>query len=164
MATPKEIKILSQHPLFKGIKAVPLKKLLQKAKRLSYKPGAIIFEEGAPSNYFYIILEGQVHLLTTRQDPLFSQVTEQVIVQTLGKNDLLGWSWVVPPYRWCFNVVATEKTKVLRLDGKWLREQCDKDRTMGYEILQRVATSVVARLMAMRMHFGGRVFQQAEGA
>ena len=34
-------------------------------------------------------------------------------IQSVGDGDLLGWSWLVPPYRWHFGARAIEATQSL---------------------------------------------------
>jgi CRP-like cAMP-binding protein len=64
---------------------------------------------------------------------------------------VLGWSWLFPPYRWHFDARALELTRAIALDGKCLREKCEEDHDLGYELVKRVAQIIMERLQATRL-------------
>jgi CRP-like cAMP-binding protein len=74
-----------------------------------------------------------------------------ITVQTLGEGDVLGWSWLIPPYRWRFDARATELTRAIALDGKCLRTKSEEDHNLGYELLRRFSSIIVQRLEAARL-------------
>jgi hypothetical protein len=63
----------------------------------------------------------------------------------------LGWSWLIPPYKWRFDARAIETTRAFALDGKCLRGKCDEDPRLGYELLKRIAATIAERLHATRL-------------
>mgnify|MGYP002624557631 CR=1 FL=1 len=71
-------------------------------------------------------------------------------IQTLGAGELLGWSWLIPPYHWHFNAMVVENVSVLEFDGQRIRQKCDADHDFGYELLKRVALTIGRRLRATR--------------
>jgi CRP/FNR family cyclic AMP-dependent transcriptional regulator len=73
-----------------------------------------------------------------------------VTIQTLGSGDILGWSWLIPPYAWRFDARAVEMTRAIALDGKCLRDKCEADHDLGYELLKRIAAILGQRLDATR--------------
>jgi hypothetical protein len=74
-----------------------------------------------------------------------------VAVETLGEGEVLGWSWLFPPYRWHFDARAVDMVRAIAMDGKCLRTKCDADPALGYEMVKRVASVVMQRLEAARM-------------
>ena len=64
--------------------------------------------------------------------------TEDVVLDTAHDGDVVGWSWLIPPYRWTFDARATEDTSAIAFDGLCLRGKCESDATLGYAMLQRV--------------------------
>ncbi len=167
MTTVNDQKYLANHPLFYGLKNKSLQKLFRTAKKISFKTGGLIYEEGNSADHLFFILEGRVNLISQKHDVILSQAAERVVIQTLKKNDIMGWSVLVPPYRWQFDTQAASSAKVLKLDGKLLRAICEKDHHLGYELLKRTTAFLVERLNATRMHlilYSGRVFPQPEGA
>jgi CRP-like cAMP-binding protein len=74
-----------------------------------------------------------------------------ITVQTVGEGDVLGWSWLIPPYRWRFGARAVELTRAITLDGKCLRQKSEEDHDLGYELLKRFSGIIVERLEATRL-------------
>ena len=74
-----------------------------------------------------------------------------IIIQTLDEGDVLGWSWLFPPYRWMSSAKAIELTRAIALDGKCLRGKSEEDHDFGYELLKRFARVIQERLQATRL-------------
>jgi hypothetical protein len=72
------------------------------------------------------------------------------VLQTIGANDVLGWSWLFPPYYWHFDARATKPTKAIFFYGTWLRENCERDHDFGYEMMKRMSAIVIQRMQAAR--------------
>ena len=73
------------------------------------------------------------------------------IIQTIRDGDVLGWSWLFPPYRWNFDIRAVELIRAIALDAKCLRTKCDEDHDLGYEMMKRFSVILVERLRATRL-------------
>ena len=74
-----------------------------------------------------------------------------IILQTIASNDIVGWSWLFPPYQWCYDIKAIERTRVIAFDGRCLRGKCEEDPALGYELMKRFSHVMVRRLRATRM-------------
>ena len=77
-------------------------------------------------------------------------VTEGCAGETIGDDDVLGWSWLFPPYYWHFDARATKPTRAIFFYGTWLRESCERDHDFGYEMLKRMSAVIINRLQATR--------------
>src|SRR5262249_1903185 len=75
---------------------------------------------------------------------------ERLIIETIASGDLLGWSWMFPPYTWQFTARAVEPTVAIFFYGTILREYCEKDHSLGYELLNRLSAVMVKRLQPAR--------------
>lgn len=106
--------------------------------------GDILFEEDAIAEEFFIIVEGRIGL------ELVSPRRRPIVIQTLGRGDLVGLSWVFPPYRWSWRARAMDPTKVIAFDARAVRERCVEDRNLSERILQMVAREAVKRLHGAR--------------
>ena len=73
------------------------------------------------------------------------------IIQTLGEGEVLGWSWLVAPYRWRFDARVVEAVRAIALDGKCLRGRSEEDHDLGYELMKRFAQVMEQRLQAARL-------------
>ena len=139
-----EAALIAGHALFKGLAARYLALLTEAAMLKEFSAGEVIFREGDPANRFYLILEGEVAL----EDP--SREGSPILLQTIGADDVLGWSWLFPPYYWHFDACATKPTKAIFFYGTWLRDSCERDHDFGYEMMKRMGAVIIQRLQAAR--------------
>ena len=134
--------LIKQQPFFKGLNNKQLELLTGSALEMKFETGAILFEEGSPANRFYLILTGRVELSVEMED------RNVIPVQTLGPGDDLGWSWLFPPYCMHFTARALEPTNTIFFYGTRLREQCDQDHELGFQIMRRIAEVATQSLRA----------------
>jgi CRP/FNR family transcriptional regulator, cyclic AMP receptor protein len=107
--------------------------------------GEYLFREGEDADRFYILREGRVAL------EMFVPGRGALVIDTVGPSQLLGVSWLVPPYRWMFDGRAVEAVRAVALDGTCIRAKCDDDPGLGYELMKRVAVVLEARLQSARV-------------
>ena len=72
-------------------------------------------------------------------------------IDTIQEGEVLGWSWLFPPYRWHFDARALQLTRAVAFDGKCLRDKCDRDHDLGYEMVRRFAEVITQRLQSARL-------------
>jgi CRP/FNR family cyclic AMP-dependent transcriptional regulator len=138
-------RILGEHPFLQGMEESHLNLITGCASNVKFEKDEYLFREGEQADCFYIIRHGKVTLET------FAPGKESITIQTLGDGDILGWSWLVPPHLWSYDGKALELTRAISLDGKCLREKCEEDHDLGYEIFKRFSLIIVKRLAATRM-------------
>jgi CRP-like cAMP-binding protein len=138
------IDILASQPFLKGMSKQQLEILLENSMGAEFKADERIINEGGPANRFYLILQGRVDL----ESPVMGG--EGIHIQTLGAGDVLGWSWLYPPYLWHFDARAVTPTKAIFFYGTRLRELCDENHDLGFELMKRVSEIVIRRLQATR--------------
>ena len=134
--------LIAEQPFFKGLNSQQLQLLAASALEMKFETGAIIFEEGSPANRFYLILEGEVLLESEMED------RNVIPIQTLGPGNDLGWSWLFPPYSLHFSARAVKPTRTIFFYGTRLREQCEQDHELGYQIMKRIAEVATQSLRA----------------
>lgn len=135
---------LQQLPLLAGLAPAQLALLADCALTSRFRRGEIIFREGEAANRFYLIETGWVAL---ESGVAFG---EPVVIETIGGEDLLGWSWMLPPYVWHFSARAIEPTQVIHFESAILREYCERDHSLGFELHKRMSTIMMKRLQAAR--------------
>lgn len=138
-------RVLAEHPFLRELAKPHLQVLAECASRVRFSAGEVIFREGEPADLFYLIRHGKVAVET------FTPSRGSIIIQTLGEGELLGWSWLIEPYRWRFDARAVELTRAIVLDGKCVRGRCEEDHEFGYEIMKRIAHVIERRLQATRL-------------
>ena len=138
-------RIIGEHPFFAGLEAGFLSLMVSCASNVRFKAGTYILKEGEAANTFYLIREGKVAL------ELPAPQHKPVIVATIAIGEILGWSWLLEPYRWKFSARAVDDTRAIALDGRCLRNKCEENHDLGYEVLKRFAEIVQQRLDATRL-------------
>src|ERR1051326_6616073 len=121
------------HPFFEGMKPEHLEDIAGCATEATFEPDQILFREGEPANKFYLIQSGRIALEAPEPGDW------PVGVQELGGGDVLGWSWLFPPFVWHFQARALEPTGVIVLDGAHLLVAAERNPDFGYELMKRVA-------------------------
>ncbi len=134
---------IAAHRFSADLKPEHLKILADAAVVKRFESGENIFREGDPANRFYLICEGKVSLEASQGD-------SAPLVQFVGENEVLGWSWLFPPYYWHFSARAVTGTTAILLYGARLREECETNPAFGYELMKRIVAVVVKRLQITR--------------
>lgn len=140
---PTDIGVLKGFPFFKNFEETHLQKVLENAVVIQYEPSQTIIRTGEMANSFFIILNGLVNVGIISHNKFIS-------IQTLKTGNLLGWSWIIPPFRWRFDAIALERTRILMLDGTYIRNLCEQNHDLGYELMKRLATVLAGRLESTR--------------
>jgi CRP/FNR family transcriptional regulator, cyclic AMP receptor protein len=133
---------IALHPFLAGMNHNQLTLLTDCAVTRHFNTNQIVLREGDLANGFYLIEAGKVALESV------IGCGESIPIQILGPGDLLGWSWMFPPYVWQFTARAIEPTAALFFYATILREYCEKDHSLGYELLKRISAVMVTRLQA----------------
>jgi len=146
MIAPDRAKLeadVAAHPFLVGISEHHIRLLADCAMRSHFEAGHVIFREGESANRFYLIEHGKVALES-------STLGEPVRIEEIGDGDLLGWSWLFPPYAWHFTARTLRHTTAIFFYGTVLREYSEKDHSLGFELFKRMSVVMLRRLQAAR--------------
>lgn len=135
---------IANHAFFHGMNPEHLAVLTDGAKAVQFKGGDVLFREGEPANQFYLIENGKITV------EVHEPADDTMVVQTLGAGEVLGWSWLLPPFVWHFQARALEPANVIALNGAHLLIHAERDHEFGYELVKRVAQVAIHRLQAAR--------------
>ena len=139
------VAVIGNHPFLKGFTAEQIDVLAANAMPVEFGTGEIIFNEGDAANRFYLILNGRVALESDDNED-----NKTVEIEQIGANDVLGWSWMFPPYYWRFTARALEPTEAIFFYGTRLRDECERDPRLGMILSHRAGEVAVHRLQATR--------------
>ena len=137
--------ILAEHPFFKGLEPRYMQLITGCASNVRFDVGTSIFREGEPADRFYLIREGKVALET------FAAERGSIIIETVEAGEVLGWSWLFPPYRWHLDAMARERVAAVAFDGACLRGKCHEDHLLGHLLMERFGDLMLQRLQATRL-------------
>jgi CRP/FNR family cyclic AMP-dependent transcriptional regulator len=132
------------HPFLVGMSHTDLALLTDCAMAVHFKKEQIVLREGEFANRFYLIESGKVVLESG------VEFGKPVVIEEIGPGDLLGWSWMFPPYVWHFTARAVEPTEAIFFYGTILREYCERDHSLGYELFKRMSPIMLRRLQTAR--------------
>jgi CRP/FNR family cyclic AMP-dependent transcriptional regulator len=142
----KDLKdMLADQRIFRDLNPKYFDLIVGCASNVRYDQGDFVFRQGDPANNFFLVRHGRVAL------ELFVPNRGAVIIQTVAEGDVLGWSWLFPPYERYYDARAIVLTRAISFDAKCLREKCDEDNELGYELMKRFAQVMVNRLQAARV-------------
>jgi CRP/FNR family transcriptional regulator, cyclic AMP receptor protein len=136
--------VVAQSPVFDGLEPEQLQLIAGCAQIAAYARGDKLFRESAPADTFFLLRRGRIALTT--HVPGRGDVT----IETLEPGEVIGWSWLFPPYRWHFDARVVEDAGVVAFDGACLRGKCDDDHALGYELMRRFAQVMIDRLQHTR--------------
>jgi len=164
--TKKTATVQVKHPFLQGLSKTAKETFLKLGKTVSMPAKKVVFRDSEKAEQFFLILKGKVDLIGVEQDVRYDQDLERRVFQTLGAGEVVGWSWVIAPYRWRFDAIVTQDAELFVADGVRLRKAMEKDHELGYEIYKRLVPLMNARLIAARMKlqmFGSQPFAEVEG-
>ncbi len=137
--------LLASHPFFAGLSPGAVELIAGCASSVHFAEGDRIFDEGEPASLFYAIRHGGVAL------ELHSPAKGPLVIDTMNEGEVLGWSWLVPPYRYFSAAQAVTPVSAIALDGACLRGKCEADAELGYQLLKRVTTVMYHHMQAARL-------------
>jgi CRP/FNR family transcriptional regulator, cyclic AMP receptor protein len=135
---------IGAHTFFRGLSREHLQIVATGASEARFGANDILFRAGEPANTFYLIQSGRISLEGSKRPDRDAQL------QTVEAGNVVGWSWLFPPFAWHFQGRALEPTSVIALKGGYLLATAERDHEFGYELMKRVAQIVIQRLQTTR--------------
>ncbi|HKH18578.1 MAG TPA: cyclic nucleotide-binding domain-containing protein [Solirubrobacteraceae bacterium] len=137
--------LIADSPVFAGLAPSHLQLVAGCARNEHVDAHTVLFRDGGSADRFFLIRSGAVAL------EIAAPGRDALVIGTLHEGDVVGWSWLFPPYRWHFDGRTTGPTGLIAFDGACLRGKCDADHELGYQLMQRFAASLIERLQATRL-------------
>jgi CRP-like cAMP-binding protein len=145
MKTETLEELIGGHPFFGGLSPGAVRLMAGCASNVHFAAGEYIFSQAESASRFYVIRRGRVAL------EIHSPTRGPMIVDTMDEGEVLGWSWLVPPYRYFGDARAVTPVSAIALDGACLRGKCEADTELGYQLLKRVTAVMYRRLESARV-------------
>jgi len=137
--------LLAEVPVFGGLGARDLETVAGCGRNVRFEAGEQLFREGDAADTFYVVRHGSVALET------FVPARGPMMIETIEAGEVIGWSWLFPPYRWHFDARALTQVRATAFDGACLRGKCDADPALGYALMSRFAQVLIERLQWTRL-------------
>ena len=140
------IEELGRHPFMKGLSGELVARMAECTDGIvHWNDDEVIFRSGGEADKCYLIRNGEVAL------EMHSPGVGSRIIQTVARGQVLGWSWLFPPYRWAFDARVLTPTDAVVLDGAKVRQFLDEERDLGFDLIVRFGGLIAARLQATRL-------------
>ena len=134
-----------EHALFDGMDPAQVEFIAGCGRLRRFHEGEYLTRENDAADHFFLLLEGRVVIETHR----INQPPAPLL--TLSANDIVGWSWLIPPYRYQFDARALTPVRTVELNGQCIRGKCETDNCLGYALLKRLTSVMVDRIHGARM-------------
>jgi CRP-like cAMP-binding protein len=142
--TAQEKSILRAQPFLRGLPDDQLDQLAAVCRHVAFPARQRLFEEGATADRFWLIDAGQAAL-----DAIVPG-QGRVTIAMLGRGEVIGLSWQLPPYQWRFGATTTQPMQAFEFDARAVRAACAADPSLGFELSQRFSAVMVRRLQDTR--------------
>ncbi len=109
-----------------------------------FAKGKFVMLAGEPCTHFYLVRTGRAVVEV-------ETANRARVIHSPGPGDLIGWSWVLPPATWRYDVRVIEDISAIAFDAECVRRKCEEDTEFGYHIYRRILELVIERLMATRI-------------
>jgi len=137
--------ILAGVPFFEGMPEDEVALIAGCGRNVHFDAGETIFRQGDAADNFFVVRHGTVAVGN------FVPPRGELVIETLEAGDLLGWSWLFPPYRSHFDARALSAVRATQFDGACLRDKCAADPALGYDLVSRFAQVLIERLQWTRL-------------
>jgi CRP-like cAMP-binding protein len=140
-------RILREQEFLKDLEPEYLEQIVGCASNVRIAPDEYLFREGDDADAFYLIRHGRV---AVEMEVNF----QPRIVMTLDPGQMVGWSWLLPPYQYRTTARAMVLTRAIYFDGRCLREKCEENHSLGYSLMKRFVRDAERRLYRAWMQVG----------
>jgi CRP/FNR family transcriptional regulator, cyclic AMP receptor protein len=137
--------VLAEVPFLAGLGAEQLELLAGCARNVHFDDGELLFREGDQADTFYVVRQGSVSL------EIHTPARGGMAIETIEAGEVIGWSWLFPPYRWHFDARALSAVRATAFDGECLRGKSEADPALGYDLMKRFAQVLIERLQWTRL-------------
>ncbi|MCB1742267.1 MAG: cyclic nucleotide-binding domain-containing protein [Gammaproteobacteria bacterium] len=137
--------LLHEHPFTQGLEETILELIAGCAKNVVFQAGEYLLREGQNAEQFFLIRHGTVAL------EMFAPGGGTITFLTVKSGEILGSNWLLPPYQWSYDARAVELTRAIAFECRCLRDKCESDHHVGYEMMKRFIPPLVERLQAARL-------------
>lgn len=138
-------RVIGEHPFFVGLGDEAIRLITGCATQVRFEPGHYVIRTGQEAKSVYLIRHGAVSI------EIAAPGWDPIAIQTITDGEVLGWSWLVPPYHVAYDARVVAPTLAIAMDGTCIRDKCERDPRLGYELYKRVSGLMAERLQSTRL-------------
>jgi CRP/FNR family transcriptional regulator, cyclic AMP receptor protein len=137
--------LLAGHGFLAGFPGEAVDLLAERGQIYTFRPGTLLFREGASADYVYLLTKGHVAI------EVYAPGRGPIVVETIDAGHVVGLSWAAPPFRYQFDARAMDDVEAVGLDSEGLRTSLAEYPVFGFLFLDRLAAVTLERLQATRV-------------
>jgi CRP-like cAMP-binding protein len=137
--------LLQEVPFFSGLAPAHLELVAGCASNVHFGEDEVLAREGDHADTFYLVRQGVVAI------EMFVPGRGAATIETIEAGEIIGWSWLFPPYRWHFDARALTPVRATAFDGACIRRKSEEDTALGYDLITRFARVMTQRLQWTRL-------------
>lgn len=145
MDTRSISELLAEHPILGHFDSESIELLSGCGRNVHFGAGQMIQREGQPADLVYVLRKGDVAI------EISAAHLAPTVVETVHGGDILGWGWLIPPYRTLFDARALTEVSCVSIDAACLRGKCDDNPMLGYQLFKHWLPHLAARFRAQRL-------------
>lgn len=131
---------LEQFPLFDGFTEEQVALLRPLFVPNECHAGTVLFEQGDPAVYFYLMVSGEVAIHYRPEDD------QDIVITRIKPGGMVGWSAVIGRRSYTSAAICTEYSQLLRVRGSDLQTLCSQHPETGNQFVDQMADVVAQRL------------------
>ena len=131
---------LGQLPIFRGLSEVQLNLIDPMLKLCHFSQDQIVFEQGQPANFVYILLQGKVIIQFKPDDAPLLTVTN------INPGGIFGWSAALGHKVYTSMAYATAESEAYQFSGLDMHRLCENYPETGVVLLGRLASVIAEHL------------------
>jgi CRP/FNR family transcriptional regulator, cyclic AMP receptor protein len=137
----------AQTDLLKGLSSDEAAKVMALGKLVSIPAGSALFNLGDQADRVYLVVRGRIALTLPIQ---IRGAEEDVLVEERLAGETLGWSGLIPPYRFTLKATASVESELLSFSREQLLGHFAAYPPVGYTVTGNVAAVIGHRLQVFQ--------------
>ena len=109
---------------------------------------SVLFEIGAEADHLFLVARGRVDLTLPIE---LDGKREDVLVEERVPGQVLGWSALIPPYRFTLKAIAPLETEIIAFPRDELLGPLSGRPEVGYVVMRNLAGTVGQRLQTLQV-------------
>jgi CRP-like cAMP-binding protein len=135
------------HELLQGLAPADAEKVLSLGTRKRIASGTSLFRLGDLAQYLYLIESGRIRLTLPLQ---ILGREEDTLIEEKGPGQTVGWSALIPPYRFTLSATAATDSDVVALTPETLHALFESSPPVGARLCLNLALVVGHRLQTLQ--------------
>lgn len=135
------------HELLQGLAPVDAEKVLSLGTRKKISAGSSLFRLGDLAQCLYLVESGRIRLTLPLQ---IGDRKEEVLIEEKGPGQTVGWSALIPPYRFTLSAAADTDTEVVTLTPEMLHGFFESSPSLGARLCLNLALIIGHRLQTLQ--------------